>query len=90
MIFIYPNVRGRLRGDEEGRGVLRNGFVDDNQDMENKQIVGLPAYVTQEQDGQVRFYVFLYREEVPFYCGPYLANSEEIVAGEILDNEYSR
>jgi len=78
-IVIYPNIRGRLRGEAEGRGVLRNGTVDDNADMEKRELAGLPAYVTQEQGGRVWFYVFMFVEDVPFYSGPYVANSEEII-----------
>jgi hypothetical protein len=83
--FVYPNYRGCVRGQEDNRGVLRNGVVENNQDMQARAIGGLPAYVTQEAKGQVRFYVFLYTDKdaefpnVPLYCGPYTANSEDII-----------
>jgi len=83
--FVYPNFRGCERGLESQRGVLRNGVVDDNTDMQARQIAGLPAYVTQEAKGLVRFYVFMYTDEdavfpnVPMYYGPFAANSEDII-----------
>jgi hypothetical protein len=77
--LVYPNVRGRVRGDADTRGVLRNGMVDENQDMQAKELAGLPAYVTHEAEGRVWFYVFQFVNAVPFYSGPFVANAEEIL-----------
>ena len=81
-LFVYPNYRGCPREQEFGRGVLRNGTVDENEDMQERELAGLPAYVTMEEKGRVWFYVFICDPEdpVPFYRGPYTANSEDIIS----------
>lgn len=79
MIFVYPLAQSLLRGQAENRGVVRQGTVEKNATMQARGLAGLPAYVTREEHGEVRFYVFTVIEKKPYYVGPELGLSEEII-----------
>jgi hypothetical protein len=80
---VYPNWVGKPREDEN-RGALRTGFVEDNADMVKRELAGYFAAVTSERNGFVRFYIWkVTPETAPFpnvglWIGPYKALSEEI------------
>lgn len=84
-MITYPNQIGRLRGSEMGKGVLRVGIVERNDDTEELGIAGKMAAVTHEEDGLARVYTwdavstlensFL---DCPLWNGPFKILSEEV------------
>lgn len=84
---VYPNVCGK-KPDDENRGALRVGMVEENADMQSRGLSGYMAAVTHEALGRVRFYILSTTSEnalfpnVMLWIGPYEANSEEIVPME--------
>ncbi len=84
---VYPNRCGKPREDVEDnhRGALRTGFVEENQEMVKRELAGYYAAVTHEDKGAVRFYVFTSTPadslfpNIPMWVGPFTGLSEEIV-----------
>lgn len=82
---VYPNRLGKAREDDN-RGALRVGIVEDNVDMQKRELAGYFAAVTDERNGVVRFYVWTTTPSDALFAntdvwtGPYTALSEEIVS----------
>lgn len=81
----YPNRYGKPRGTEDGKGVIRAGVVERNNDTEELGIAGKVAVVTREDDGLARVYTWDKTStpensftECPLWSGPYNLLSEEI------------
>lgn len=83
----YPNRRGKPR-DDDNRGALRVGIVEENEATEAAGLAGYLAAVTHEEHGEVRFYIGRLTPSdsqfpnVWLWVGPYWALSEEIVPME--------
>lgn len=74
---VYPNRRGKPR-DDDNRGALRVGIVEENAVTEDAGLAGFLAAVTYEEHGEVWFYVW----QTGMWIGPHWALSEEIVPME--------
>lgn len=74
----YPNQLGKMRGTETGKGCLRSGVIEVNDDTEEMGIAGQLAAVTHEEDGMARVYIFL-PGDIPVWVGPKTVLSEEVL-----------
>lgn len=79
--LIYPIAQNLPKRQAENRGVIRQGVVEKNSTMSERGLAGFPAYVTREENNQVRFYIFrVLDKNVPWYIGPFMGLSEEILS----------
>ncbi len=81
---VYPNRVGKPREDDN-RGALRVGMVEDNVGTQERELAGYFAAVTHEYKGEVRFYIWTITPDnalfpnVGMWMGPYSGHSEEII-----------